>query len=63
MKKTLSPELLELYQERAAILEFYGKLSRAEAEREAMRLVLALPPSLNRPCLCVLCQSRKEGKV
>ena len=37
----MTPEQQEEYEERAAILEFDGKLSRAQAEKEAMRLMLA----------------------
>ena len=37
----LTPAEQEEYEERAAIMEFDGKLPRAKAEAEAMRLILA----------------------
>ena len=37
----LTKEQQEEYEERAAILEYDGRLPRAEAEKEAMRLVMA----------------------
>ena len=37
----MTPSEQEEYEERAAIMEFDGKLPRAKAEAEAMRLILA----------------------
>ncbi len=37
----MTPEQQEEYEERAAILEYDGKLPRAQAEKEALRLVMA----------------------
>lgn len=37
---TLSPELREWYEERAAILEYDGKMSRKDAEDFALRLTM-----------------------
>lgn len=39
----LPADLRELWEERAAIMEYDGGLSRAEAERQALRCVLGLP--------------------
>ena len=37
----LTPSEQEEYEERAAIMEFDGRLPRARAEKEAMRIILA----------------------
>lgn len=39
----LPADLRELWEERAAIMEYAGGLPRAEAERQALRCVLGLP--------------------
>lgn len=36
---TLSPELIEQFEERAAVCEFHGEMSREDAERVAMECV------------------------
>lgn len=38
-EKTLRPEILEMFEERAAIIEFDGKLNREEAEELALEIV------------------------
>ena len=41
MTKPLTGAQIEEYEERAAILEFDGKMEREQAEKEAMRMTLA----------------------